>query len=203
MRKFLSLLTVTFVVALATACVTINVYFPEAQAEEAADKFIGGVWGDESVQATEDEPQPPLDNPQSALARSPGLWLLEAIVPAAHAQADISISTPAIESIQSRMKQRFDNSLRGYFESGAIGLTNNALVKVRDLSAVPLSERSKLNQLVAEENADRKAVYREIAVANGHPEWEDRIRDTFARKWVEEARSGWWYQNDGGEWVQK
>lgn len=190
--------TLSAMVFAAPGCVTINVYFPEAQAEQAADQFIGGVWGDESAQAPAKEPEPPMENPQSA-SRS----ILDFLIPAAHAQADITISTPAIEAIQKRMRQRFENSLRQYYESGAIGLTDDALVKVRDLSAVPLSERNKLNQLVAEENADRRAVYREIAVANNHPEWEDRIRDIFARKWVEEARPGWWYQNDSGEWVQK
>lgn len=199
MKKFLSLMIVSAFVASVSSCVTINVYFPEAQAEQAADQFIGGVWGKESAEVpVEEEPKPPLENPQSA-----SRGLLDFLIPSAHAQDEISISTPAIESIQDRMNRRFNSQLKQYYESGAIGLTDDALVKVRDLSSVPLSERNKVNQLVAEENADRRAVYREIAVANDHPEWEDRIRETFARKWVEEARPGWWYQNDSGDWVQK
>jgi len=55
---------------------------------------------------------------------------------------------------------------------------------------------------VADDNRDRNAVYREIAVANGHPEWESQIRDVFAKQWVASARSGWWYQQ-GGSWRQK
>lgn len=195
---FAAAAALSVLVLTASGCVTINVYFPEAQAEEAADQFIGGVWGEESAQATEEETVPPEENPQSARA-----GLLDFFFPAAHAQSDITMSTPAIESIQQRMKERFDTQLRQYYESGAIGLTNDALVAVRDLSAVPLSERNKVNQVVAAENADRRAVYREVAVANNHPEWEDRIREIFARKWIEEARSGWWYQNDSGDWVQK
>lgn len=195
---FAAAAALSVLVLTASGCVTINVYFPEAQAEEAADQFIGGVWGEESAQATEEETVPPEENPQSARA-----GLLDFFIPAAHAQSDITMSTPAIESIQQRMKERFDTQLRQYYESGAIGLTNDALVAVRDLSAVPLSERNKVNQVVAAENADRRAVYREVAVANNHPEWEDRIREIFARKWIEEARSGWWYQNDSGDWVQK
>lgn len=196
MKRSLVYWTIAFTAVLAMAsCVTVNVYFPEAQAEQAASKFIGGVWGGEGQPpADEQQNQPPMDNPQSSL--------LDFFIPAAYAQ-DISISTPAVEAIQSRMRDRFSKSLRQYYESGAIGLTNNALVAVHDLSKVPLSERNKLNQLVAEENADRKAVYREIAVANGHREWEDRIRDIFAKKWIDEARPGWWYQNDSGDWVQK
>jgi len=196
MKRSLMYWTTTLAAILAVAsCVTVNVYFPEAQAEQAASKFIGGVWGgDGQPPADQEQGEPPMDNPRSSL--------LDFLIPAAYAQ-DVSISTPAVEAIQSRMRDRFSKSLRDYYESGAIGLTNNALVAVRDLSAVPLSGRNKLNQLVAEENADRKAVYREIAVANEHPEWEDRIRDIFARKWIDEARPGWWYQNDAGGWVQK
>lgn len=198
MKKLLLVVTLSALGAFATACVTINVYFPEAEAERAADMFVGDVWRDESAQAPEEKPEPPLDNPQSAR-----FGLLDFFIPAAHAQPDISIDTPAIKAIQERMKERFNSTLKQYYESGAVGLTNDALVAARDLSAVPLSERNAVNQALAKENADRRAVYREIAVANGHPEWEDRIRDIFADKWVEEARPGWWYQNEGGEWVQK
>jgi len=55
---------------------------------------------------------------------------------------------------------------------------------------------------VADDNRDRKAVYREVAVANGHPEWEAQIREVFARQWIESARPGWWYQAGAG-WKQK
>lgn len=199
MKRLAILATLSATVMIAVACVTINVYFPEADARQAADKFIDGVWGEEGAAApAEPEPVPPESQPQAAAAA-----ILNFLIPAAHAQPDISISTPAIESIQKRMDRRFDEHLRQYFESGAIGLTNDALIAARDLSAVPLSDRNRVNQIVAEENADRRAVYREIAVANEHPEWEDRIRDIFAERWVDRARSGWWYQDEGGNWVQK
>ncbi len=56
---------------------------------------------------------------------------------------------------------------------------------------------------VAAENRDRDAVYREIAVANGQPGWEDQIRQTFAQQWIRNARPGWFYQNANGNWQQK
>ncbi|MEJ2612714.1 MAG: DUF1318 domain-containing protein, partial [Candidatus Thiodiazotropha sp.] len=37
---------------------------------------------------------------------------------------------------------------------------------------------------------------------NGHPEWEESIREIFARVWVEEAPKGYWYQAKGG-WKKK
>lgn len=41
MKKILSLLALTLAVS---ACVTINIYFPAAAAEKAADKIIDEVW---------------------------------------------------------------------------------------------------------------------------------------------------------------
>jgi uncharacterized protein YdbL (DUF1318 family) len=56
---------------------------------------------------------------------------------------------------------------------------------------------------VAEENRDRKAVYREIAVANGHPEWEQQIQQTWSQEWIRNARPGWYYQKSDGSWTTK
>ncbi|HHH13598.1 MAG TPA: DUF1318 domain-containing protein, partial [Thiolapillus brandeum] len=86
--------------------------------------------------------------------------------------------------------------------SGAIGLDRNALVTIRDPATVGLRDRNRLRKLVADENRDRNALYREIARANGHPEWEAEIRKTFARIWVEEAPGGYWYKK-GGAWKRK
>ena len=44
---------------------------------------------------------------------------------------------------------------------------------------------------------------REIAAANGKPEWESDIRSTFAQRWVAKARGGWWYRDAAGGWKQK
>ena len=44
---------------------------------------------------------------------------------------------------------------------------------------------------VAADNRGRKAVYREVAVANGHAEWETQIRGVFSRQWIDSAHGGW------------
>ncbi len=122
--------------------------------------------------------------------------------PLAFAQADIEINTPAIAAIKDSMKNQHQQ-LKPYYESGAIGLTRDGMVGVRDAKLVPLSERQKLNSLVAAQNKDRNALYKEIAVANGHPEWENDIRSTFAERWISKAKPGWWVQDSGGAWVKK
>lgn len=177
---------------LLAACVTINVYFPAAEAERAAREFIDDVIGQPGNGAAG------RGDPRGAHAPA---WRLE-LIRSAHAQADINIRTPAIQAIRERMRERF-NQLRPHFQSGALGMTNNGHVAVRDPAALPLRERATMNQLVAEDNRDRDAVYREIAVANGQPQWEAQIRRTFAREWIDAAQSGWYYQDDDGNWMQK
>jgi uncharacterized protein YdbL (DUF1318 family) len=118
------------------------------------------------------------------------------------AQANLEIDTPAINAIKNAMAARHAQ-LEPFLASGAVGLTRDGMVALRDANAVPLSERAAVSSLVAQDNQDRSALYREIARANGHPEWEGDIRSTFAQRWIERARSGWWYQDAGGGWKKK
>ena len=194
---------------LVTACVTINVYFPAAEAREAAKEFVDEVIGDRTTTPNE-EVQEAGGGPSASLqpvslrelASRVDLYSLVGIG-SAHAQSpDINIRTPAIQAIKARMASRFDSTLRAGFDAGALGFSGDGTIVVRDASKLPLKDRAAIQQAVAEDNRDRNAVYREIAVANGHPEWEGQIRDVFARQWIESARSGWWYQS-GGSWKQK
>lgn len=186
------------------ACVTINVYFPAAAAEKAADRIIEDVWGQEGTLIPDAVPADSVE-PEAQRELSPGNLLhtlVKILVPAAQAaEADLNVSTPAIKKLEKRMQKRF-SQLQPHFNSGAVGLTRGGLLETRDLKAVGAKDRNMVKKLVAADNADRKALYREIAVANGHPEWERDIRDTFARRWIANARAGWWYQDGAGKWVQ-
>jgi len=186
------------------ACVTINVYFPNAEAAKAADEIIRGVYGEgEAPAGTPDKtPQP------ESLLRLPGvdkpLWvgLLETLVTPAQAAGDINIRTPAINTLRKSMEARFPK-LKPFYTNGSVGMTQDGLIKMRDLNAVALRDRKTVNTLVAAENRDRNALYSEIARANGQPEWEADIRKTFAARWIGNAPAGWWYQDKGGSWKKK
>jgi uncharacterized protein YdbL (DUF1318 family) len=187
------------------ACVTINVYFPAAAAEQAADRIIRGVYGED--EAKPDQAPAQKADPQSLLlhpdAKSPWLvGVLEWVVTPAHAAADINIQSPAIQTIRASMEARFPQ-LKPFFDSGSVGMTNGGMVEVRDLNAVALRDRKTVKTLVADENRDRHALYVEIARANDHPEWEADIRKTFAARWIANAPAGWWYQDSSGQWKQK
>ncbi len=196
---------------LLTACVTINIYFPAAQAEKAADRIVGEILG-EPKSKTDDKKATqkpglkgekgalrlPLDAPAPSLA----VRLLDLLIPAARAAPNFSVDTPEIRRLKVRMKQR-NAELRRYYASGAIGFTADGRVAMHDAKAVSLRERNRLKQLIRDENADRVALYRAIARANGHPEWESDVRAVFARKWIEKAGPGWWYQTADGRWRRK
>ena len=178
------------------ACVTINVYFPAAAAEKAADRIIDEVWGEEG----KGRPPPNQGSLDDGLRRA-AVAVLDVVFPAAHAQANLEIATPAVNRLKTSMAKRH-KQLAAFYNSGAVGLTDEGLVAVRDAKALSLKQRPKANKLVAAENRDRNALYRAIAQANGHPEWEPDIRSTFARRWIERARKGWWYESRGA-WRQR
>ncbi|WP_426689080.1 YdbL family protein [Rhodanobacter ginsengiterrae] len=201
MRKRVYVILTSLAVAL-VGCVTINVYFPEAAAQKAADQFIGHVLD----QATPAAPAPKTPKPEAGNGGpQPSAMLLDLLVPAAHAGdvPDIRIQTAATEAIRARMHARFQGALGELLDSGAVGFTRDGMVAMRDAAKVPLSARAQANASVADENRDRTALYREIANANNHPEWEARIRATFAKSWIEKARAGWYYQDASGAWQKK
>ncbi len=195
-KKAVALLGLT---TLLVGCVTINIYFPEAAAERAADRVIRDIWGDQPEQR-----EAPPAEPQSLAPHSRPLAgrVLDLFIAPAHANADINVSSPAIERLKASMRSRH-SELEPHYASGAIGQTRDGLIAVRDANAIPLRDRQAVNRLVSEENSDRNALYREIAAVNGRPEWEANIRSTFARQWVENLRSGWYYQDNSGQWQQK
>ena len=120
----------------------------------------------------------------------------------AHAQANIEVNTPAINALKKSMGERH-GQLAPYYASGAVGITRDGGVALRDANAVPLPQRAAANSAVAAENADRTSLYKEIARANGKPEWEGEIRNTFAQRWIDKAQPGWYVQNAQGQWVKK
>ena len=207
--KMVKRFSVVAISAFLLACVTVNVYFPAAAVEQAADRLICEVYG---ADCTDDDSEPVESggDDQTRLFESGAVKVksllanvVELLIPAAHAQSiNIDSSTPAILGLKSRMKQRHTSLIVAY-TAGALGMANNGLLVVRDPKLIGIRDRNTVKQLVAEENSDRNALYAEVAKANGHPEWESQIRATFARRWVSNAPGRWWFQDSSGSWKQK
>lgn len=130
------------------------------------------------------------------------LFLIALCSGLAFAQGNLDVDSPAINQLKSSMSARHAQ-LKGYYDSGALGLANDGTIVLRDAAIVPLAQRQNVARLVAAENDDRAALYREIARVNGNPQWEKDIRATFALRWIDRAPAGWWVQNATGSWQQK
>jgi len=185
----------------AAACVTINVYFPEAAAEQAADRIIDKVRGEPT-----DESGAYLVAP---VTRAEPLLVAAArksmsfVIADANAQGAVDFDKPSPKktALENSLANRFPQ-LKPFFDTGAIGVNETGAIEIRDRNLVPLKDRNSLLQLVNAQNNDWDALYAEIANLNGHPEWVDSIRRTFASRWVAKADAGWWYK-EGGSWKQK
>lgn len=121
---------------------------------------------------------------------------------AVFAQGNLEVDTPAISALKNAMQSRHGR-LAAHYASGAVGVARDGTIQLRDANAVPLAQRQQVSNLVAAENGDRAALYREIARANGHPEWEAQVRSTFGQRWIDKAQSGWYVQNAAGQWARK
>jgi uncharacterized protein YdbL (DUF1318 family) len=129
-------------------------------------------------------------------------WLLACVATFAGAQANLEINTPAINNLKKAMAERHAQ-LSPHYLSGAVGIARDGSIALANANAVPLPQRAGVGGLIAAENTDRSALYREIARANGKPEWEAEIRNTFGERWIEKAQPGWSVQNAAGQWVRK
>jgi len=126
------------------------------------------------------------------------------LIRAAHAQeADINVSNPAIRALKDSIKRRSE-TLKPYMDRGNIGIAQDGMLVIRNNDGLDLKARAEIKQLVEAENRDREALYAEIAKANGIPASNvPKIKSIFAKSWIDQAQSGWWVQDAGGNWRRK
>ncbi len=196
-------------VFLVISCVTINVYFPAAAVEKAADKIVEDVWGGPGGSGPGAEKAVPQKGEEGAtegriIEGKKFSWLHLGVSEAeAGEKANINISTPAIRALKESIRSRA-YALKPFMNRGNIGIGRDGLIVVRNRKGLNLREKAALTRLVKSENRDRMSLYREIAKANNYTP--DRVRDIkrlFARAWINKAQKGWWVQNPDGSWRAK
>jgi len=182
-------------IVLLVSCVKVNIYFPAAAIQKAADQIV------DDVRKTP-EPKPEQKPDKSSLLDR----VLVVRLGPAEAQAaavDVNVSTPAIRNIRASLANRFPQ-LQPLYGKGAIGETNTGLIAARDIGALSLKEKADVNRLVEQENADRQALYAEIIRANSlAPSQLGEIQRLFANSWRDKSAPGWWIQQDNGQWGRK
>jgi uncharacterized protein YdbL (DUF1318 family) len=181
-----------------SACVTVNIYFPAAAVERAADQIVKETWGSPG-EPTKTAPKPQSSNPFARLRVATLSFTSEA-----HAQeADINVSNPAIRALKDSIRER-SNAIKPFMDRGNIGLAQDGLLTVHSADGLNLKERAETKQLVDAENHDRENLYAEIAKANNiSKDSVARIKTIFAKSWLDQARPGWWIQDAQGNWKKK
>jgi len=206
-------------VLIVAGCVTINLYFPEKEVKDLAEKIEQEVQqkaeaeGTPSEESTPPKDQAPGRNEPVSGSHAPsggrgavGLFdTLLGVTPAYAQQVpEPEVTNPAIRKIIDSRAARLADVNR-YKSMGVIGENNKGDLEVRDLGAVSdLRARADVQKLVRAENADRDQLYREIAAAkNIDPSQIDKVRETYAETLRTNARSGDWIQMPDGSWKQK
>jgi uncharacterized protein len=181
-----------------SACVTVNIYFPAAAVERAAEQIVKETWGGPG------EPAKTAPQPQSNKPTTPGQKFSLGFIGAAYAQeADINVSNPAIRALKDSIKQRSE-AIKPYMDRGNVGIGQDGLLVIRNTDGLSLKERADVKQLVDAENRDREALYAEIAKANNIArESIPKIKTIFAKSWIDQARPGWFVQDSQGNWRKK
>ncbi len=217
-RRILGHAALTAVLLIGLACVTINVYFPEAKIQDLSQRIEDEIaqraveleeeTGKDEVAPegnADEEPPAAEDHPEARPGRTSALSLLLGATPAyAQSVPDPGVSNPAIRAIIDARAARV-RQINDFKSRGLIGESNKALLEARNLDSISdLRQRAALQKLIKNENSDRERLYREVAAAEGVDLQQlPRIRQTYAETLRRNARSGDWFQLPGGQWKQK
>lgn len=203
LTTFMLVLMVTFFTA-TCARITVNVYFPAAEIQDAAAQIEDEVRGNEEDSTP--PATPPTDKKQGALPWPSMIRTVRLTFtpPDAMAQSpNINITTPAIRRLIASRKQRYA-SLAPLLNKCVLGENKAGLLDIRSLDGLALKDKARAKAMRDQENRDRQQLYRELATANKlSANRVGEIASIFAKVNREKARSGWCVQDVNGNWKKK
>ena len=113
------------------------------------------------------------------------------------------MSTPKIRALKQSLREK-EPLLLPFFDQVRIGEANDGFIQIRNEDNLSLKDKADLRRLIKEVNSDRESLYAEVASALGiEANQIPRIQKIFAKRWIENSRTGWWIQTDEGEWIRK
>ena len=213
--KHSALLAVAAALAVATGCVTVQVYFPAARIQNLSEQIEAEVQRKAGTADPAATPAATPAAPSSSLeVATPDekpraeLGPIEALLGfrVAHAADDVpapDVSSPAIRALIDSRAARVAE-LNRYKTDGLVGENNQALVEARGLERVTdLALRAAVQRIIEAENKDRRLLFEEIAAAEGVDRAQiPRIQTTYAQTLRRHARPGDWVQAPDGSWSQ-
>jgi len=197
--KSLKIVSASLFLLFLFSCLTINIYFPEAEVQKAAEEIVNEIRKEAEDKDKKDKDSLMVEMEQE-MNRGGGSFSL---VSSLYAQEATEVSTPKVRALKQSMKDRFPK-LKPFFDKGNAGEGNDGFVKIRDESGLNLKDKALLRNLEKDENNDRKNMYAEVARAMEIEASQiPRIQKIFAALWIKKAESGWWIQKESGEWAKK
>jgi hypothetical protein len=206
MKKKVAVLTgMLFFAVLSCMMITVNIYFPEKEAEEAFNIL------EKELMPPEGEKQEPKPDakPESSIKFE--------LVTSAYAQeprlsekiAEMMKKMPDVVNAYKEMGGRIAD-IHKLADNGAVGIGNNGMLIFREEELLTPDQK----KLVAAENENRKTISNGMAKAiiriNRAPENEQNLKQVmpqamklFAAIRQEKAKKGWWIQSPDGNWTRK
>ena len=206
MKKRVAVLTgMLFFAVVSCMVITVNIYFPEKEAEEAF-KIL-----EKELMTPEGEKQEPKPDakPESSIKFE--------LVTSAYAQeprlsekiAEMMKKMPDVVNAYKEMGGRIAD-IHKLADNGAVGIGNNGMLIFREEELLTPDQK----KLVAAENESRKTISNGMAKAiiriNRAPENEQNLKQVmpqamklFAAIRQEKAKKGWWIQSADGNWTRK
>lgn len=181
------------VVAALIGCVVVpdtfeaRIYIDIRHIQEQADKLLDYVEG-KSETLPEFTPPPADQNSRMSFAPTHFAGLFTTGIAYA---AELNESSPLVQQIADSMKSRFAD-LESVKRSGAVGENNRGFVEVVDASKFSSPDQeNEVQRLVAAENEDRRALYKEVARLNAADGVTvSTVEGVYALKRIERASSG-------------
>lgn len=181
------------------ACVTVNIYFPAAKVEKAAEDIVEDVYGTDNGNGQNKDDQSSLET------------FLAFLTPAnAHAgpvtESDLESlnqSNSAIRGLKASIAKTHQ-ALLPYYNSGNVGINNEGFLEIVSKDGLNIKDTAKLRRLIAQDNDTREQLYTEVAASMNIPGSEiGKVKNIFAEVWQKRAPSGWFIQDASGKWKKK
>jgi hypothetical protein len=202
------------------AVITVNVYFPEKAVKDAYKSVDGMMLKGSGNTQPAPESQPPDSKdkdsavkPLSSMFRAlPALSFAAAAYAADSTSDSLAVelaSMPEVTKAYATMSRNLPR-VRELLAGGAVGLSSQGLIAVRDKTRVTPQDEA----LLKTENDSRKTIITGMAKAiakhnnltPGKEEMDQLLAKsaaTYAEAKRDEAAPGWWMQLQNGRWVQK
>jgi len=206
MKKRVAVLTgMLFFAVVSCMVITVNIYFPEKEAEEAfkiLEKELMTPEGEKQEPKPDAKPESSIkfELVTSAYAQEPGL---------SEKIAEMMKKMPDVVNAYKQMGVRIAD-IHKLADNGAVGIGNNGMLIFREEELLTPDQK----KLVAAENENRKTIFNGMAKAiiriNRAPENEQNLKQVmpqamklFAAVRQEMAKKGWWIQSPDGNWSRK